>query len=325
MQFLPHLGCAVVLLEITLSLFVLAMVRIINQRRNQKDQISRLWLAVAIIVVVLTILIGLLAIMQQSKLRSEPQAELDLKLLQDVAEPHIRGGEVQKNSDSNVQSVRQNSKIVQQPDCPYMKLNDLTNAERYPVAGAERHMVTPPSDGNVTLVCCHTTVGPWNVMVESSYFDTSVPLMRCIANFLCQFGLNGNPKSMKLYQATIPDDPNWLPEGPDHRRDPVTGVRRFNRGYMAYAGAGPHSRDNQFIVALKDNGPLAGGSPWEVPWGELVGNHSYVTLGNIYTGYDEKGPSQGLLHKANALEIVKEKYPLIDYIQSCRVVDSHVE
>jgi cyclophilin family peptidyl-prolyl cis-trans isomerase len=232
------------------------------------------------------------------------------------------------------------------PPCPYMKFNDLTDTERHPKAGNgtttgwDRHMVTPPNNGNMTLVCCHTTVGPWNIvvhtnwapigaqrfldMVQSSYFDSSVPFMRCIKDFLCQFGLNGEPSQMKPYKKTLPDDPNWLPEGPEYRFDKTTGIRRFSRGYLAYAGAGKHSRDIQFIVALKNNGPLGGGSPWEVPWGELVGEHSYDTLSKIYTGYDEHGPSQGLLHQANALDIVKEKYPLIDYIQSCTIVDQHI-
>jgi cyclophilin family peptidyl-prolyl cis-trans isomerase len=224
--------------------------------------------------------------------------------------------------------------------CPYMKLTDLTETERYPKKSITRHMVSPPMDGNVTLVCCQTTAGPWNIMVHTNwapigaqrfldmvrnkYFDTMVPLMRCIQNFICQFGLNGVPTAMKPYigKNTLLDDPNWLPEGPNHRMDPITKVKRFNRGYLAYAGAGKHSRDIQFIVALQDNGPLAGGSPWEVPWGELVGNHSYDTLSKIYTGYGENGPSQGLLHKADALTVVKEKYPLLDYIQTCYITDS---
>ena len=245
-----------------------------------------------------------------------------------------------RNSKSNSVNNEPKSKL-QYPSCPYMKLSDLADAERYPKKSNVRHMVSPPIDTNVTLVCCHTTAGPWNIMVHTNwapigsqrfldmvtnqYFDTTVPLMRCIPNFICQFGLNGNPTAMKPYigkKNTLPDDPNWLPEGPKYRIDPITNRKRFQRGYLAYAGAGVHSRDVQFIVALQENGPLGGGSPWEVPWGELVGNHSYHTLSQIYTGYGENGPSQGLLYKADALTIVKEKYPLLDYIQSCYITDS---
>lgn len=325
------------------------MVRVVNQRRRNEKR-SQIWLFSIVGVVILSsLLIGLQFLAPQQVARLEERAELDLKLLQDVAERNIRVGGKKESaiakdpSESTTTKVDSTAKLTTSihPSCPYTSLSDLTALERYPVAGTDRHMVTPPQGGNVTLVCCHTTVGPWNIlvhhkwapngaqrfldMVQSGYFDTGVPLMRCIADFLCQFGLNGNPPAMKPFKSTLPDDPNWLPEGPTHRKDPVTGVRRFNRGYMAYAGAGPHSRDLQFIVALKDNGPLAGGSPWEVPWGELVGPHSYDTLGKIYTGYGEKGPSQGSLYKANALELVKEKYPLIDFVNSCHVVDRYVE
>ena len=225
--------------------------------------------------------------------------------------------------------------------CPYMSLTDLTASERYPKASGERHMVTPPADTDtegVTLVCCDTTKGPWNIlvhhswapfgarrfldMVEAAYFETTVPLMRCVRNFLCQFGLNGEPDAIKPFRKTLEDDPNWLPEGKDHRKNDL-GVARFQRGYLAYAGAGPKSRNLQFIVALTDNGPLAGGSPWEVPWGELVGEHSFETLKKVHTGYGEKGPKQGLLYKAKALDYVHDHFPEMDYIQSCKVVDRH--
>jgi hypothetical protein len=67
---------------------------------------------------------------------------------------------------------------------------------------------------------------------------------------------------------------------------------------------------------------LGGGSPWEVPWGELVGSHSYEMLDKIYTGYGEKGPSQGSLHRPEAIETTEKEFPNISWILSCRVVDS---
>lgn len=224
--------------------------------------------------------------------------------------------------------------------CPYMQLTDLAASERYPKASADRHTVNPPLETNtlgVALVCCDTTKGPLSIMVhhswapngarrfldmvENNYFGR-VPLMRCVDKFLCQFGLNGNPTAMKPFRHTIPDDPNWLPSGKEFRKNKL-GIKRFNKGYLAYAGSGPNSRNLQWIVALEDNGPLGGGSPWEVPWGELVGDHSYKTLSTIYTGYGESGPKQGILHKSNSLETyVKVRFPKLDYIKSCRVVDS---
>ena len=223
--------------------------------------------------------------------------------------------------------------------CPYQSLADLTEEERYPVASEKRHMVQPPQGGNVTLVCCQTTKGPWNIlvhekwapigaknflrMVKTKYFDRKVPLMRCVKNFLCQFGLNG--KASRQFHHSLPDDPPWLPQGPKHRKNDLN-VKRFQKGYFAYAGAGPESRSNQLFVALQDNGFLAGGSPWEVPWGELVGKHSFQTLSQIYTGYGEKGPSQGFLHSHDSSDpSLAEDFPLLDYVESCQVVDNEVQ
>jgi peptidyl-prolyl cis-trans isomerase A (cyclophilin A) len=203
------------------------------------------------------------------------------------------------------------------------------------------------SNDKITLVCCRTTKGPWSIavheawapvgsrrfldMVKSNYFqgttsdveeqDRGVPLMRCVRKFLCQFGLAG--KRSEQFQKSLLDDPQWLPSGPAHRINEF-GVKRFAKGYLSYAGGGPNSRDNQLFVALADNGPLGGGSPWEVPWGELVGNHSYGTLDRIYTGYGEDGPSQHLLWQDRSLPTVRNEFPMLDWILSCHVVDETI-
>jgi cyclophilin family peptidyl-prolyl cis-trans isomerase len=251
------------------------------------------------------------------------------------------------------------------PSCPYTSLQDLTELERYPKATSSRHIVDPPrralpsvhsvgeeeesentTPSKLTLVCCHTTKGPWSIavheawapigsrrfldMVQANYFegsadreeDQGVPLMRCVPKFLCQFGLAG--KRSEQFQQSLVDDPQWLPAGPDHRLNKL-GVKRFAKGYFSYAGGGSDSRDNQLFVALADNGPLGGGSPWEVPWGELVGNHSFETLDQIYTGYGENGPSQHLLWQDQSLPVVHKEFPLLDWIVSCHVVDETIE
>jgi peptidyl-prolyl cis-trans isomerase A (cyclophilin A) len=219
--------------------------------------------------------------------------------------------------------------------CPYLSLLDLTESELYPAKG-KRHMVNPPSGGQKTLVCCQTTQGPWNIlvhhkwapegarrfveMVEKDYFSATVPLMRCLKNFLCQFGLSGDPILTKEYRKNLPDDLNWLPQGPLFKEN-EDGVKRFAKGYLAYAGAGPNSRGNQFIVGLQANGPLSGGSPWEVPWGELVGAHSFESLDKVYTGYGEKGPTQGRLGREGVTDGMREEFPKLDYVTACEVID----
>mmetsp|Transcript_17320 Transcript_17320/g.36151 ORF Transcript_17320/g.36151 Transcript_17320/m.36151 type:complete len:345 (-) Transcript_17320:112-1146(-) len=220
-------------------------------------------------------------------------------------------------------------------------LRDLTPQELHPHATPTRHMVDPPPDTTpIYLVTCQTTAGPLHIavhtswapigarrflhMVRTRYFSTKVAFMRCVRSFICQFGLAGDPSYNDEYKGkknSLPDDPNWLPEGPSHRTNEL-GVKRFAKGYFAYAGSGTNSRSNQFIVALGDNERLAGGSPWEVPWGEAVGKESFETLDEIYTGYGEKGPSQARLSKEGSSEGIGRDFPELDYILSCDVVDS---
>jgi cyclophilin family peptidyl-prolyl cis-trans isomerase len=222
--------------------------------------------------------------------------------------------------------------------CSYRSLNDLPTSELYPKIG-ERHMIDPPSGGLVSLICCNTTQGPLNIlahhkwaplgaerfvdMVTSGYFDTGVPLMRCIKGFLCQFGLNADNSKKEQFRESIPDDPNWLPEGPTGRKN-EQGVSRFAQGYLAYAGAGKTSRSKQLIMSLKANERLAGGSPWEVPWGELVHPESFESLNKIYTGYGDNGPPQGQLGSKGMTKAMREQWSKLDYINSCGVLDEKV-
>lgn len=145
--------------------------------------------------------------------------------------------------------------------------------------------------------------------------------MRCIRGFICQFGIAGNPEYNKPYKQSLRDDKNWLPEGPTNRRS-EHGVKRFNKGYLAYAGGGKNSRTNQFIIALKDNERLGGGSPWEVPWGEVVGKESFSTLDRIYTGYGENGPPQGRLSREGSSDKIRKEFPQLDYILGCTLMDT---
>lgn len=223
--------------------------------------------------------------------------------------------------------------------------SELTLEERYPTKG-DRHAFRPPPPSSKAgerevLVCCRTTAGPLSIVVRPTwapvgaahfldlvrsgeYFSSRIALMRCVRNFICQFGIAGDPRVGEKYRATLRDDPNWLLEGPDHRTN-ERGVKRFARGYLAYAGSGKNSRGNQFIVALRANERLGGGSPWEVPWGELVGKTSFDTLDAIYTGYGEKGPSQALLGREGSSKRVARDFPKLDYVTDCSVTEEMSE
>jgi len=226
----------------------------------------------------------------------------------------------------------------QQQQCPYSSIrDDLSPEERQPSAGADgnnRYIVDPPRDTKISLVCCRTTAGPLNVavhhawaprgaarfldMVTSDYFSYRIPLFRCVQDFICQFGLSG--EHSHLYAEKIQDDPQWLPL---LQRKNDRGVKRFQTGYFAYAGSGPNSRGRQLFVALGESGSL-GADPWEVPFGEAVGRHSYETLNRLYTGYGERGPSQNSLVEPGGLDAARRDFPNLDWIVSCDVVDEVV-
>jgi hypothetical protein len=72
------------------------------------------------------------------------------------------------------------------------------------------------------------------------------------------------------------------------------------------------------IIAFEANGPLCGGSPWEVPFGQVVGEDSLKTLGSIYTGYGEKISQGKIMNKG--LEYLEKEFPLVDYMTSCDIV-----
>lgn len=200
-----------------------------------------------------------------------------------------------------------------------------------------RHMVAPPN-GPVHIVCCNTTVGPLNIevhptwapngamrfidMVEKGFFSTRVGLFRAMKGFLVQFGVAGEIPMQQKFNAmgNLVDDPSWLPLGPTNRE--INGVKRFQKGYLAYAGAGNNTRGTQLIMSFEDSGHLAGGSPWEVPFAQLIGDNSLETLSKIYTGYGDQ-PNQGkIMNQGNAY--LEREWPLLDYITQCEIVDTNV-
>jgi len=221
--------------------------------------------------------------------------------------------------------------------CPIKSITELSNDVLSPKSGT-RHMVDPPEGGKLSLVCCQTTKGDFSAllhhvwaplgvtrlldMIHDGYFSTQVPLFRCTD--ACQFGLSADPEWTKKYRTSLQDDPMWLPPGKDHQRN-EKGVKRYPEGMWTYAGAGPNSRNNQFVITLKPNPYMGGGSPWEVPLGEFVGQESFDLLPKIYTGYHEKGPGQGILKREGVSDHVRKEWPLMDYILNCNVVDEREE
>ena len=249
---------------------------------------------------------------------------------------------IEQSQSSSSDLFLSSSSFQKKKKCPITSISQLSNDELYPKQG-QRHMVTPPNDDgkkNITLVCCETTKGYFSAllhynwapigvtrlvdMIRSGYFSTSpgIPLFRCMLNDACQFGLSGNPNMTKLYDnKRIIDDPLWLPTGPTNRQNEY-GVKRYPIGFWTFAGSGrTNTRSNQFVITLQPNKFMGGGSPWEVPLGELVGNTSYETISKWYTGYGQnKGPSQRILRQEGYSNEIQQKYPLMDLILNCNIL-----
>jgi len=273
----------------------------------------------------------------------------------------------QINSSSNNSNIRSSissngiNTAATQNQCsrqPFSIRKDLVEEQRNPTIG-KRWMVRPPTGGNLHLMCCETTKGSFRVllherwapigvrhlleMMRGGYFDTEIPLFRCTD--ACQFGLSANKTLTKEFDRhkSIPDDPAWLPTGPEHRYSNASNtdrIKRYPKGVLTHAGSGKNSRGVQFVLTLKPNKFMGGGSPWEVPLGEVVDEFSSVGVNNgnnendgvfvdvslpdFYTGYGEKGPGQGLLRREGVSQSVREKWPLLDYVLRCSIVDQFI-
>ena len=70
-------------------------------------------------------------------------------------------------------------------------------------------------------------------------------------------------------------------------------------------------------MALIPNKYLGGGSPWEVPWGQLVGESSLSAIDKMYTKYGEKVSQGKIFDRGN--EYTKSEFPLLDYITQCEI------
>lgn len=177
------------------------------------------------------------------------------------------------------------------------------------------------------IVSCSTSAGPlvmhfhraWSPhgyeratsLFERHYYDHS-HFFRVVPHFLVQFGIGytTDAELKHFSQSTIPDDPKR------------TDVLPFKEGRMSFAGSGPNSRSSQLFIAY-DRAQSLGTSPWETPFGELVGDSSFETARRFYQGYGDmppwgKGPKQGLIH-SRGRNYIEEEFPKLDAFLTCTV------
>ena len=142
-------------------------------------------------------------------------------------------------------------------------------------------------------------------LVKAGYFK-DIAFFRVIPGFMCQFGINGDPKvSAAWREASIPDDP----------------VKGSNtRGTITFATAGPNTRTTQLFINFGNNTFLdhQGFSPF----GKVTDGMDVVD--KINSEYGEgapmgHGPSQGRVQQEGN-SYLKSDFPHLDYIKSATIV-----
>jgi peptidyl-prolyl cis-trans isomerase A (cyclophilin A) len=142
-------------------------------------------------------------------------------------------------------------------------------------------------------------------LVRSGYFK-DIAFFRVIPGFMCQFGINGDPRVSAAWRpATIQDEP----------------VKSGNtRGAITFAKGGPNSRTTQLFINFGDNSRLDSmGFP---SFGKVVEGMDVVDKINGEYGEGApggRGPDQQRIQmEGNAY--LKREFPDLDYIKSATLL-----
>ncbi len=136
--------------------------------------------------------------------------------------------------------------------------------------------------------------------VRYGFYDDQ-RINRVIPNFICQWGIHGEPEVSQAWRAsTILDDPV---------------VATNTRGRIAFAMTGPDTRSTQVYISLVDNSRLD--EQGFAPFGEVIEGMDVVD--RIYSGYGEeagggmrRGAQDPLFEQGN--EYIDVHYPNLDHI-----------
>ena len=135
--------------------------------------------------------------------REKTTNSLRIQKLSHEQNPIIERASKAEISSSEFPVEKQENHEIMLPSCDVTSISSALDLVNQKV-----HIVEPPP-GPITLVCCQTTAGPLSIvihpnwaplgssrflsMVKSWYFSSKVPMFRCVKNFICQFGLAGDP------------------------------------------------------------------------------------------------------------------------------------
>ncbi len=145
-------------------------------------------------------------------------------------------------------------------------------------------------------------------LAQNGFFDGE-RFFRVRANYIAQFGLNGDPAVIAAWKhRTIQDD----------------SVRVSNlRGMIAYAMTGPNTRTTQIYLNLVDNPQLD--AQGFAPFAEVTSGMDTVL--RLYSGYGEsagggvRAGKQGLI-EAGGNAYLMRVFPKLDYIKRAVLIDT---
>lgn len=147
-------------------------------------------------------------------------------------------------------------------------------------------------------------------LARSGFFD-NVRFFRAVSGFMVQFGVHGDPKVNKAWDAlAIADD---------------TVAQSNRRGMLTFAMGGPNTRTSQMFINLVDNTQLDGQG--FAPVGQVV--EGMAVIDSLYMGYGDGppggfGPDQGMImQEGNAY--LERQFPKLDFIRTARLlIDSAI-
>jgi cyclophilin family peptidyl-prolyl cis-trans isomerase len=145
-------------------------------------------------------------------------------------------------------------------------------------------------------------------LVEAGYYDDA-RVFRIRKGLWAQFGIAAEPNVAQAWRTkTIPDDP-WM------------GISN-ERGTVAFAFKDRNARTTQVFINLKDNSATHDSEPFvvfgAVVKGMDVADALYAEYGEAAGGGIRAGKQDPVFEGGNVY--LKEKFPLLDYIKTARVV-----
>jgi peptidyl-prolyl cis-trans isomerase A (cyclophilin A) len=178
-------------------------------------------------------------------------------------------------------------------------------------APAEYNVRLETSKGLI-VIAVHRDWAPYGAdrfheLVTSGYYDEA-RFFRVRPGTWVQFGIAADPKVAQAWR------PKRIPD------DPFKGVSN-KRGTVAFAFKDPNGRTTQVIINLKDNSATHDREPFVI-FGEVIEGMDVADA--LYAEYGEgpggirAGRQDPVFEGGNVY--LKEKFPLLDYIRTARVV-----